>query len=737
MALLSKAVLAKALRDKTTLQYANKSNWGIYSYDEVIYPQARLSFPEYDKLYSNNEEFTKYFVRDLNNKNPKLLQKISTGIATKEDQALIDQFNQSAAVESTATGTQPAEAAPTQIPDNAPAGATTGIHNIPQATAGAPRTVFVAQQTPPPGGMEGGTGQGTAATNKITTATKNQSNAEFANYKPGDEHFHWGPVDQTGKAIAATPAPNITQTETPTQPQIKTNQSRFQMPRPPANFNNALRSFGSRTGSSIGVFFQKNIGKHLTGDGAMKFLGKVGNTGVNALSGITNFGNEGGIRFSQFGRFNGNGRGFFGFGRGGVGRIGGKSNVPGFSSGKKATLISGTVFFLIFIIALIGGISDTTSTGQAAPIKPGSGDINTCKFSRAGTTAQFQSPTLLSYIQEAAQKANIPPVILAAFIRVESPGSSNMSDTQISGYSNNCAQSPTGALGIMQIQPPGTTSARGDPASCDDCIDAGAKLVGKTVSTMTRQDYCDPRTSITVGAGWILKKMSKLGYGDSTKWDPAWTTDRKAIEALVNTYYGCLIYGGVADCTGSYNYADDISTSIQNCQAQTPVSPGATTSCPIFGGRVSTPSYNANPGTGHCGGSYSYSYTCNCGTTGRRAKAVDVPTNGQSVVLPTINNQFVQWKLIVGPYSVDSGEGGGVGYTFQASQGSDTYYLDMLHLNQTSLVGGTEYPSGTPVATTVIDHVHMTIGKNLKASPVAGTATDCDPNWIPSDFMCK
>src|SRR3989338_3200202 len=128
----------------------------------------------------------------------------------------------------------------------------------------------------------------------------------------------------------------------------------------------------------------------------------------------------------------------------------------------------------------------------------------------------------------------------------------------------------------MQIQPPGTTSARGDPASCDECIDAGAKLVGKTVSTMTRQDYCDPRTSIIVGAGWILKKMSMLGYGDGTKWDPAWTNDRKAIEALVNTYYGCLIYGGTTDCTGPFNYANDVSTSIQNCQVSSnPVAPPA------------------------------------------------------------------------------------------------------------------------------------------------------------------
>lgn len=161
----------------------------------------------------------------------------------------------------------------------------------------------------------------------------------------------------------------------------------------------------------------------------------------------------------------------------------------------------------------------------------------------------------------------------------------------------------------------------------------------------------------------------------------------------------------------------------------------AIASCPVAGGRITTPSYNASPSTGHCGGGYSY--TCKCGTSGRRAKAIDVPTNGQSVVLPTVENQPVTWRLITPPYPVDTGEGGGVGYTFQATKGNDTWYLDMLHLNQSALAIGGDYPSGTPVATTVIGHVHMTMGKNLSSAPRAGSETDCDPNWLPSDFLCQ
>lgn len=162
---------------------------------------------------------------------------------------------------------------------------------------------------------------------------------------------------------------------------------------------------------------------------------------------------------------------------------------------------------------------------------------------------------------------------------------------------------------------------------------------------------------------------------------------------------------------------------------------GGVASCPVVGGTISTPSYNADPAKGHCGGGYDFS--CNCGTSGRRAKAIDVPTRGQDVVLPKIENQTVSWTMVTPSYTVDSGEGGGVGYTFKATLGSDTWYLDMLHLQTSSLRSGIDYPSDTVVAKSAISHVHTTIGKNLSRSPVAGSTTDCDPNWLPSDFMCK
>lgn len=162
---------------------------------------------------------------------------------------------------------------------------------------------------------------------------------------------------------------------------------------------------------------------------------------------------------------------------------------------------------------------------------------------------------------------------------------------------------------------------------------------------------------------------------------------------------------------------------------------GIKASCPIPGGKISTPSYQADPSKGHCGGSYSFS--CYCGTNGRRAKAIDITTGGKDVVLPQIGGKDVGWILTVKGYPIEGGEGGGLGYTFKAVSGSDTWYIDMLHLGSTNLEQGKEYASGTAVAKSVILHTHVTIGKNLKEPVLAGSVSDCDPGWLPSDFICQ
>lgn len=76
MPLLPNKILAKALLDKNTPAYANKSTWGPYDFEKDIYPQARMAFPDYNKLYPLNEDLTKNFAKDYYKKDSRLLEKI-------------------------------------------------------------------------------------------------------------------------------------------------------------------------------------------------------------------------------------------------------------------------------------------------------------------------------------------------------------------------------------------------------------------------------------------------------------------------------------------------------------------------------------------------------------------------------------------------------------------------------------------------------------------------------------
>lgn len=388
---------------------------------------------------------------------------------------------------------------------------------------------------------------------------------------------------------------------------------------------------------------------------------------------------------------------------------------------------------LILIIALIlgltfltGGVGGPATKLEASPI---TADASSCQFYRGDRTPiseNFQSSKLLGYFQEVSNITSVPAVVLAAVSRVETPSSTQWTDANLGAF---CPESGDGALGIMQIV--SHFSHRTD-AICEECIAKGASYLNKSVNQLSREDYCNPRTSLFLGAGFILKKLQYLGHGDATKWDPLWTTNKEVINKVVGSFYGCLSYPSCS--SGPYNYGDDVWNSIQSCKNTTPSAVTAT--CPVLGGRVSTPSYQADPQRGHCSGSYGY--VCTCGTEGRRAKAIDVLTEGKDVLLPALEGQMVTWRLIVGPYPIDNAEGGGSGYTFETSLGSDKYYLDMLHLAPLNPSATGEYISGVPIAKSVAGYVHLTIGKNIQNPTSPGTtSTDCDSGWLPSDFLCR
>ncbi len=406
----------------------------------------------------------------------------------------------------------------------------------------------------------------------------------------------------------------------------------------------------------------------------------------------------------------------------------------------------GIIFALLGFILIAGLLTafspqpSTDPTGIPQPTRRPTGpvtDISSCNFTRANVSASYTSPLLLSYINTTSNLSGIPPAILAAFIRVESPGSLSMNDNQIKNYAASCPVSPTGALGIMQIQPPGTRSAAGDPASCDDCIDAGARLIGKTVTTMTRQDYCEPSTGITVASGWILKKMNNLGYQNTGQWNPAWTSDPRAINALVNTYYGCLQYGGAAECTGPYNYGTDVYTGAQNCQTQSAPPPGGSSPppstpppggsspppsteplyCPIPNGVITcgTQSTPVN-GCGHCGAGYpASSYNAYCVPYPATSWGIDVAGNDfQDILLPKIGGNLVTWTYLGQEPGVTEAIQMYAGRVTDSNGTLQSYYLQFHHTqpgsgnsnaHQSGDIGGRICGNGCGER-----HVHIQIG---------------------------
>lgn len=280
-----------------------------------------------------------------------------------------------------------------------------------------------------------------------------------------------------------------------------------------------------------------------------------------------------------------------------------------------AIFIAFGLFFIPLILESTGFLSPQTPTLEASPL----GNISSCQFTRGDhnpKTASYKSPLLLGYFEEASALTKIPAVVLAAFTRVESPGSVNFTDEDIRNY--RCIRegpqrnvSPTGALGIMQLQPQGTTG------HAADAVANGARLIGIDYNSLTEADYCDVRKNIIMGAGFILKKMSYNGFGDGTVWNQQWTTDKPAITALVKGYYGCDLYPSCQ--TGPYSYAEDVLASIQSCQTSQlasgqiiPVGEGGAKIASAARQIAEQLIHSTNPGMAGCnpGGDYGPSYHC-------------------------------------------------------------------------------------------------------------------------------
>lgn len=254
----------------------------------------------------------------------------------------------------------------------------------------------------------------------------------------------------------------------------------------------------------------------------------------------------------------------------------------------------------------------------ACKASSGGGSLASCKFTRGGDSQPYQSQRLLGHMQEVANKTGVPAAVLGAVVKVEATTDlyniSDYSDQDLGAMENAsavqnyidttinngtkalCPRSYTGALGVMQIQPPikyirimdqhnaqkplrvvnGQTY---DPYSiyprdgstgpnCDDCIKNGLRLAREAdykstpFEDLTLTDYCDPKMSLYIGAGFILKKLQYQGIGNGLKWDPAWTNDENILRAAARGYYG--------NDAQTRLYEDSLVQSVKQCSASSP-----------------------------------------------------------------------------------------------------------------------------------------------------------------------
>ncbi len=535
--------------------------------------------------------------------------------------------------------------------------------------------------------------------------------------------------------------------------------SGFQRPRVPAGLTNLGKNLASRAN----IFLSRNIvGIARTGLGA--FAGGV-LTGGNPLAMIA--GGVGGATSKAWG------------GRVLNGSINAGVRISNQVSRGGLNLVGPRKRYLAFLLLLLGSVALFSAFTGAGTPPPGSGitptpgpggvggNIASCTFTRSGSSKPIKSTKLISIFQEVAAKSGVPASVLASLAMHESETFTSSaldshdafgSDITIgSGCkyfglpSFGLGSSPTGALGIMQVQPTKTVhdqiwqswQATRPPGSINmktfeeagaystDGVRRGAEMIGKTADSLTLQDFCDVRTSAYLGAGVLISKNGGR---------PPTTGDE--INKSVCSYYGSI-------CTyGPYNYGEEAKADFQNCQPATPTPGGppgtaASFSCPLSGPRIiscgsfmSDPKYNNSgcgnfPGSqpidrGHCGLTYGCFDSSNRKITdpatisnSRRAHSIDVNGNAsEPVYLPTINGQTVNWSFAPDKsYSVTDSEGGGYGNVFRASVDGDLWVLHLLHTNQalTPPPSGRGYQSGDPVTTiaaTAFTHVHVNIGKN-------------------------
>lgn len=499
-------------------------------------------------------------------------------------------------------------------------------------------------------------------------------------------------ISQGEQAATMTGATPSVSSRLPSMPNIAQN-----IPRVPTRVAN----IGKDIGSSGSVFFKKGTTSIAQGLGSI--IGDLGRSG----GGI-------GLRILN----------------GTADRVQALSSIqrPGFkvpgTAGAKFAWALGIFFLIVLLMGIVGGITGTTPFGETAPIPKGlasssAGSIAACEFIQHGKTFKVGTNKLQSLFEEVSARSGVPASLLAAIafqetffftIRTnENDPIFSVTDFPSQGCDPYFPTSETGALGLMQVQPPASISTYGsnyNPNAADlNGIKLGLSFLDRDPSSLTKNDFCNVRNNIYLAAGIIIDKNG----------GKAPTTANEA-RSIACSYMGaCQI--------GPYSYADEVKQGVEQCKAAPQVAEAS--DCPIPNGRIQCGSqFTPLNGCGHCGVKYGGDFS-NCTKFEGTKYALDVDAAvSQPVYLPKVSGEVIQWDYRTPGGTIQKYAGTGVG-------SHKKYYLQLHHTRPGSSnpKGGLAGEIGAVIGTGT-NHLHIQIGE--------GGNNQADTKWLDAaQYFCR
>lgn len=461
----------------------------------------------------------------------------------------------------------------------------------------------------------------------------------------------------------------------------------------------------------------------------------------------------------------------------------------GIAAAVAFPVVTAIVIAGIAIVVLVVVILPTTPPLSTPTVRAAT--INSCKFIRSGVSQPINSPRLISFIQEVAAKSGVSAAALASVAMHESPDFVIKADDSHDAFgvintttptgcthfglpSIGMGSSSTGALGLMQVQPPkhihDQIAASGKIPTFESVraydepgVIRGASMIGKTVDSLTLQDMCDIRTSLYLGAGVLISK---------NRGNPPTTSVE--VERSVCDYFGRSPRTGT--CTYStndqFNYGIDAREDFNSCPTlanPTPGSIGFSLTCPLD--PINNKNFYVTCGTAtnphpvnKCGHGVGPIYDEVCdpgffecvdqtlpnGTVVKRYsealyKAIDVSYPiGESaaqapVSLPMINgSQTIKWRFIDSVLSGSNSCNWGWKHTYTGSYNGRMLTLILTHLSQQNPIAQPD-SNGEIISGSLVGTITSGVGATCQLFPHLHTSIAVDGVWIEPEkeaLMC-